>query len=331
LVTRISALPGVVSVGRAGAGVPLGPRSGQRVPVEIDGRPTVPPDARQAIVAEVDPAYLQTLGVPLVRGRGFIGDDRPATIEARAFKAVVNETFAKSYLGDEPLGRTVRAPLPGALSLGPLTFTVVGVSRDFRQERPPAPITPLMHVYVPLGSNNTPLVLRTSSDVDTVRRDVRAVVRQMDPELRVAVVQSFGDAASKALAQELLYQRTLGLFSVLALGLAVVGVFGVVSFLTGQRLREFGIRLALGATPSRLFRLVVLSGLRPAAIGLVVGVAIAQGATPAIASVLYGISVRDAGTFVAVAAGIAFVVSLASLAPALRAARVNPAETLRAD
>ena len=233
------------------------------------------PQPPQAIVTEVDPAYLTAIGVPIVRGRGFNDDDRPASLDVRHFAALVNETFARTYLGSEAVGAHVRAQLPGAGSLGTLTFTVVGVSRDFWQERPPAAIAPVMHVYVPLGSSNTPLVVQTRSDPAVIRQNVRAIVRQIDPALRVAVVQSFEEALASGLAQERLYQRVLGLFASLALGIAVIGVYGVISYLVAPRMREFGVRATLGARRGHLFGMVVRQGFRPTIAGLGLGIAIA--------------------------------------------------------
>ena len=330
LTDRIRSMPDVVSVGRAASSAPLG-SSGQRVSIEVEGSAPPLPQAPQAIVAEVDLAYLTTIGIPIVRGRGFNDDDRPPSLEVRQFAAVVNETFARTYLGSDALGARVKAQLPGASSLGTLTFTVVGVSRDFRQERPPAAIAPVMHVYVPLGSSNTPLVVQTRSDPAVVRQNVRAIVRQMDPALRVAVVQSFEDALARGLAQERLYQRVLGLFAALALGIAVIGVYGVISYFVAQRMREFGVRATLGARRGQLFGMVVGQGFRPTIAGLGLGIALALILTRVLSPVLYGIGQHDPPTFAVASVSLVALSILAGLWPAARAARVNPADILRTE
>ena len=334
LADRIRTLPDVVSVGRAASGAPLGTFSAQRVPIEVEGSATPLPQPPQAIVTEVDPAYLTTIGIPIVRGRGFNDDDRPPSRDVRDvrhFAAVVNETFARMYLGSEAVGARVRAQLPGAWSLGALTFTVVGVSRDFRQERPPAAIAPVMHVYVPLGSSNTPLVVQTRSDPAVVRQSVRAIVRQMDPALRVAVVQSFEEALARGLAQERLYQRVLGLFAALALGIAVIGVYGVISYVVAQRMREFGVRATLGARRGHLFGMVVGQGFRPTIAGLGLGIAMALILTRVLSPVLYGIGPHDPATFAVASVSLLALSILAGMWPAARAARVNPADILRTE
>jgi predicted permease len=327
---RVRALPGVQSVGRAATGIPLGPSLVlQRVPVRFAEDAAA--SKVDSIVSEIDASYLQTLNVAIVHGRGFNADDRPASPVVRRFSAIVNETLARQLGGLGVVGKDVTAQLPGVWDLGTVTFTIVGISRDYRQERPPAPIAPLLHAYVGFGSSNTPLVVRTSGDPGLLRHHIQSIVRQLDPAVRVAVVQTFEESIAQGLAQELLYQRVLGLFALVAVGMAVVGLYGVVSYLSAQRLREFGIRSALGATRTQLFRLALGQGLRPAAIGVVIGIAAGLLSTRAIRSVLYGIEPQDPVTFILGALVLGLLAAVAGVAPAVRVARVNPTDVLRVE
>jgi putative ABC transport system permease protein len=330
LADRVRALPGVQSVGRAATGIPLGSHLGQRVPVRF-AEDAAGAREVESIVSEIDPSYLHTLNVAMVHGRGFNAGDRPASQEVRRFSAIVNETLARQLGGLGIVGKDVTGALPGAWSLGTLTFTIVGISRDYRQERPPAPIAPVLHAYVGFGSSNTPLVVRTSGDPGLLRQHIQSIVRQLDPAVRVAVVQTFEESIARGLALELLYQRVLGLFAMLAMGMAVVGLYGVVSYLAAQRLREFGIRSALGATRTQLFRLALGQGLRPAVIGVPIGIAAGLLSTRAIRSVLYGIGPQDPVTFVLGALVLGLVAAVAGVAPGIRVARVNPSDTLRVE
>jgi putative ABC transport system permease protein len=194
LAARVRALPGVQSVGRSATGIPLGPSLVlQRVPVRF-AEDAASAREVESIVSEIDPSYLQTLKVAIVHGRGFNADDRPASPEVRRFSAIVNETLARQLGGLGIVGKDVTAQLPGAWDLGTVTFTIIGISRDYRQERPPAPMAPVLHAYVGFGSSNTPLVVRTSGDPGLLRQHIQSIVRQMDPTVRVAVVQTFEES-----------------------------------------------------------------------------------------------------------------------------------------
>jgi hypothetical protein len=303
-----------------------------RVPVRIDGRPA-PAGAPQAIVNEVSPDYHATIGVPIVRGRGFLPGDRPIDSRAATFAAIVNETFARLVFQDsDPIGQRVISPLPGAGNLGDRTFEIVGVARDYRQERAPQPLAPVMHVYVPLGSSNTPLVVRTSApDPTSIVPDIRAIVKSIDPGLRVAVAQTFGDAVARGLSRERLHGRVLGVFAILAVTMAVAGLYGVISYAVALRRREFGVRLALGASRRQLLGLVVGSSAVLTAAGIAAGLGGAVALTRLISDVLYGIPPTDPLTFAAATAAVAVLALLAVIVPAQRAASVDPVVTLRVE
>jgi putative ABC transport system permease protein len=332
LAERLRALPDVEAVAYAGSNPPLGNAGpARRVPVVVEGR--APETSRDTVVHEVSPDYFQVIGVPLVRGRGFEAGDRPFDQNAATFAAVVNEAFVRArFPGEDPIGQRVRSPIPGGGNLGIRTFTIVGVVRDFRQERPPRAIPPAMYAYLPLGINNTPIVLRTTraNPVDLVPA-VRSIVKQMDPTLRVAVAQTFERALARALWRERAYERVLSLFGGLALMLALLGIYGVLAYGVAQRTREFGVRLALGATRREILLHVIRRGLVPVVAGVVLGLAAAAGFTRLIAGVLYDVAPTDAPTFVAVAAAVVVLALGASLVPARRATSVDPVVALRAE
>jgi putative ABC transport system permease protein len=149
--------------------------------------------------------------------------------------------------------------------------------------------------------------------------------------LQVVVTQTFEDSISRGLAQELLYERVLGIFAMLAVGMAVIGIYGGISYTVTQRMHELGVRMALGATPRELLRLVIGQGLPPTIAGLALGILGALVLTRLLAAVLYGVHPHDPSTFFSVAVGFATISLVAGLLPARRAARVDPIVTLGAD
>ena len=321
---QLRALPGVVSVGRAGVGPPLGSAGGlRRVQVSIVGQPASA-DPASAIVHEISPDYLSTLGAVITEGRGFFASDRPAN-EAELLPAIVNEAFVRAYLrGGSAVGRQ--------LGESSRVFTVVGVVRDFRQERPPRPIASAVYVYSPFGDNNTPLVIRTSlADPHALVADIRQAVRRLDPELRVAVSLTLDTILSRALWRERVHALVLSVFAALALTLAMVGVFGVVAYDVAQRMREFGIRIALGATRQRILQTAMAQGVWPTLVGILAGLSAASALTGLLESVLYGIQPTEPGTFIVAAVVMTGLALLACILAARHATRVDCMTVLKAE
>jgi putative ABC transport system permease protein len=331
---RLRALPGVASVGWAGTGAPLereGPA--RRSLIQIAGAGSAPETGSAAIVHEVSPDYLSTLGVPIVRGRSFVPADRPSDPHATGLAAIVNESFARQYFRErDPLGQLVITTLPGAENLGARTFRIVGVARNFRQERPPRLIAPALYVYAPFGQNNNPIVVRTAlKDPLELVPQVHEILAQLDPTLRIAGAHSFETTLSRALWRERIHQRVLISFAGLALVMAMVGIYGVIASIVAQRTREFGVRIALGATSAQLMGWVARQSIAHTALGISLGLAAALLLTRLIASLLYQLAPTDAATFLAVAAVLALIAFLAGLMPARRAAMVAPLAALRED
>jgi putative ABC transport system permease protein len=332
LEARLRTLPGVEAIGRAATGAPLGNAGRRRTPVIADAPLAPAAMTIEALVHEVTPGYFEAIGVPVVRGRGFTADDRPASEDAPVFPSIVNETFARRFPDNAVVGREVTAGIPGAENMGRRRFRIVGVVRDFRQERLPAPIPPAMYIYAPFGMSNTALAIRTSlADPHDLDANIRAIVRQIDPAVPVAVIQTFDEALARGLWRERAHERVVGIFAALAIVLATIGVYGVISFIVSQRLREFGVRIALGADRRAILSNVLTSALWPTLAGLAAGVLASLALTRFLADVLHDVPATDPATFIAGALAVGATTMFASVAPARRAANVDPVVTLRAE
>jgi predicted permease len=263
----------------------------------------------------ISPTYFQTLGTPLVRGREFTAQD---TADApRVF--IVNEAAARRYWpGQEAVGQR--------LNYG----EVIGVVRDTKERGLAADPRPT--IYKPLLQNYFPeltLHVRTATPSQTLLAAVRREAQALDPTLPVYNLQTLAQQKDGSLYTERLAAALLTLFGLLALGLAAVGIYGVLSYAVTERTRELGIRLALGARPRDLLKLVVGQGLLLTLIGLVIGVGAAFALTRLIEKLLFGVSATDPLTFVLISLLLTGVALVACWIPARRATRVNPLVALR--
>jgi putative ABC transport system permease protein len=216
--------------------------------------------------------------------------------------------------------------------MGTPTFTVVGVTGDFRQERPPQAVGPAIYVYMPLGNNSQVLTIRTTlADPLTLVPGVQTILRQMDPTLPPPHVRSFEAAIARGLWRERLHEQVLSIFAALAVVLAVFGVYGVIAYAVAQRTHEFGVRLALGATRAQVLGLVLRQGAWSTVIGVMAGVAAALQLTSMLSSVLHDVRPTDPVTFIGVSLGLTAVVLLATVSPARSASKVDPVVALRVD
>ncbi|AHG93894.1 permease (plasmid) [Gemmatirosa kalamazoonensis] len=323
LLERVAALPGVRSVG-SGQGIPF---SGWDVQagVTVEGRgPARPNEDVDALYQYVTPGFLDAMGVPIVRGRGLRAADR----DTAAMVGVVNELFAKTFFPNvDPLGRRVRT--------GPQEpwVTIVGVARDYRHFRLPRPAGPALYLpYATYPMNTQTLVVRTSlADPLALAPAVRAAVRALDPTVPVYRVQSMEEQVARSVWRQRLQGQVLAVFAALALLLAVVGMYGVISYAVAQRTRELGVRLALGASRAQVLGLVLRQGTRLALVGVAIGLGAAFLLSRVVASLLYEVTARDPLTFGLVPLLLAAAAVLASLAPARRATRVDPLIAMRAD
>jgi len=325
LLERLAAIPGVEGAASIYP-LPLG-GSNMILTFVVEGRPVPPPsEAPNTHVRMVSSDYFRVMGIPVVQGRAFEPRDRTGAEEV----VIVNQTLAaRIWPGQNPLGKRFTFGDPEDPE-DPGWRTVVGVVGDVRHDT--LDQEKASEAYWPQAqgpSTDTALVLRTSGDPVQLAGPLRAAVRELDRDLPLERIEPMEEVVSKALAQSRFKTLLLGLFAALALGLAAVGVYGVVSYSVAQRTHEMGIRLALGARPGQVQRMVLLQGMRVVLISSAVGIAAALFATRFLRGQVYGVSATDPATFAIVPLVLLAVALLANWVPALRATRVDPLEALR--
>jgi predicted permease len=323
----LRALPGVRAAAMT-VSLPLGDRLVQWS-IEPEGRAADAPELATPFLATGTADVFPALGIAIVRGRGF----GPADGGGSAPVTVVNETLAREFWpGEDPVGKRVRleAEMPWV--------TVVGVARDVRPEalsEAPKPIYYLLNTQFAamtgIADAAATLVVRTAGDPAALVSAARGVVRALDPELAVDEVQTLASVVRESVARPRFAAAVLGAFGLSALALAVVGVYGVLSYTIARRRREMAVRMALGAQPRSLRRLVVGSGLRLAGAGVAAGLVAAVAGARALASLLYELSPGDPATLAGVGATLLAAAAAASWLPARRATRVSAAEVLRGE
>jgi predicted permease len=316
---RMRALPGV-----EGAAVvddlPLD--GGSQQPIVVDGRAELlPKDQPTVAVRKITPGYLRTMRVPLLHGRDFTADDVNAMLVSRA--------AAKLLWGDvDPIGRQARLPIQSRT----VSATIVGVVGDIREAG--LAENPVATVYEYSRDRNwshLTFVVRTSLPPLSLAPAATAVVQAIDREQPVENVQPMEEVRDRTLTSQRFSALLLGLFAIVALTLASVGIYSVLSYIVRGRRRELGIRAALGAKRHDVVRLVVIEGMMPAFVGIAVGGAAAIAAGRAIEKLVFGVSPSDPLTLAGVSSALALVALLASLVPAWRASRLDPSEVLRAE
>jgi putative ABC transport system permease protein len=275
----------------------------------------------------VSPGYFATLGIPLVRGRLIAPDDRNGNLRV----AVVSQTFVRKFLGTrEPIGHQFARTGPGTPSVA-----IVGVVGEIRRDGKEAELWP--QVYLPAAQTDlypvrlASLAVRAAGDPHGLVPGIQRAVWSIDPDQPITGVRTLDEVLSASMAQRRFNMTLLASFAMLAVGLALVGVYGVVSYAAAQRTREIGIRVALGASRRDVVALVVRSGLRWSLAGVVVGLMGAYAATRLMTGLLFGVSPTDPATFAAMAVAMIGVAVSASYIPARRAASVDPISALRAE
>jgi predicted permease len=315
---RAAAVPGVVSATLA-KDVPFHVSLARTVLLEGQ-EDTAAGKGRFTLMSVVWPGYLRTVEIPILRGRDFSALDTAATPRV----VLVNEAAAMAYWrGENPIGKRIRFFGDNAPA------EVVGVARNANYqaigERPQALIYgSLMQYYFPTAV----LYVRTGGDPEAVSAAVRREVQRLDRNLPLQS-ESIGGIIRESLWAQRLSAGLLGVFGGLALALAGIGIYGVVSYSVNRRVREIGVRMALGATPAEVQRLILTEGIRLVAMGVVAGLAMALVGARAVAGMLFATSPRDAATFVLVPSILTLVAIVACWLPALRATRIEPAAALR--
>ncbi|MGH9520724.1 MAG: FtsX-like permease family protein, partial [Terriglobales bacterium] len=274
----------------------------------------------------VSPGYFAAMGIPLRRGRRFTEDDMQHPTAA----IIVDDALAaKLWPGRNPIGQAMA--LAGTTSgINQQWASVVGVVANVHQYSLDRAATP--EVYVPYTLNPgaaSTLVVRTAASAAAVRAGIEQAVWGVDGEIPIANLRLLSELVSGSVAQRRLTLELIGLFGALALGLAALGIYGVVAYTTAQRTSEIGMRMALGASRGEIVGLVIGGGLRPAGLGLVVGALVALAAGRALQQLTFGISPSDPATLGVVLAVLALVAAAACAIPAWRASRLDPAACLR--
>ncbi|PYV27509.1 MAG: permease [Acidobacteria bacterium] len=321
---KMGALPGVRAVGTVSYGLPLG-GGGLLGDFEVDGQREMSAHLMASKLV-VSPGYFRALGIPLLQGRSF--DDHDSA-QAQPV-AIVSDSVARRFWpkGDAP-GKRISLGWQGSP-----WYSVVGVARDVRQMGPQkeAPLA----IYVPYSQaprdfflSFMTVVARTDSDPLSMANTLRRAVQTVDPDMPLFDVASMEQLVYKSVASPRFNALLLACFAALALTLAVVGIYGVMSYSVAQRTHEIGVRMALGAQQEDVLKLVVSQGLRLTLIGEVAGILGALGLTRFLSSLLYSVKPSDPLTFVVVSLGLAGVALLASYVPARRATKVDPMAALR--
>jgi putative ABC transport system permease protein len=330
---RIKELPAVQSAALA-FGRPLS-EIGMRITFERTDRPPSTPDTRMvADVRSVTPEFFSTLGIPIRSGRGLRDTDLPNAPQV----VVVSESFAKEYYPHEnPIGKRIvigwgrqrSENKADTVNAGGEIVGVVGDVKAFGPSTKPLATAYLPYVQAPLEELS--LIVRSTASPALIINGARAAVKEADPDIPIFDVKTMKDALSESVAQPRFYAILLGSFAGIALIIAALGIYGVISYAVSQRTRELGIRIALGAQRDRVVRLVIGQGLTLTLVGIVLGMVGAYALTRLIATLLFGVAPADPVTFAAVAVVFVLVAVLASYLPARRAAAVDPIIAMRAE
>jgi putative ABC transport system permease protein len=315
IIERIGGLPGVQAVG---AMDDLFMKRNPDSSIIVEGRPPMPAGGPGPLIKErVTPGFFQAMEVPLLRGRFFSQQER------RASRVVmINETLARRFFaGEDPIGKRLQS--------GGDWYEIVGVVGDMHRQG--LEKQPVSEVFFLVASESMDVVVRVKSDPLLLTTAVRDVIRSVDHTATVHSVTTVERRMGELGAQRRFQTWLLSLFAALALGLAAVGIYGVMSYAVAQRTHEIGIRIALGAQARDVLRLVVTQGMKPALVGVVTGLAASFGLTWLMKSLLFGVTTTDPLTFAVITLLLTAIGLLACWVPARRATKVDPMVALRTE
>jgi predicted permease len=325
LLQRVSAASGVQSAALTSS-VPLDPRGHAEYGISIEGEARLPGQGPKAEIVFASPGYLETIGIPLLRGRDIQWTD----VKSSPHVVLVNEAFVRQYVPNgDPLARRVTDVVGPSYD----PWQIAGVIGDVHTQgldRAPAPlmVIPLQQYQVTTlrlavrsaGRSPMQLLPTLRSELATVDKDVPLSSPRALPEL-----------VNASLSARRFQMTLLSIFAAVALTLAALGIYGITAYSVTQRAREIGIRMALGAAPARVLKLVLGSGIRLSLLGIAIGMVGALAATRALGTLVYRVSTTDPLTLLATGALLVGAAALASCVPALRAVRLDPAISLRAE
>jgi predicted permease len=329
---QLAAVPGVKFISLSWGAVPLSSDDEDLFWIEGKPKPQTDDEKSWSISYVVEENYLQVMGIPLQRGRFFTAQDN----ENASHVVVVDDLFAKKYFPDvDPIGQHIfldnkggRAEIIGIVS----HIKQWGLDSDDKETLRAELYFPFMQLpdqAMQLSGSGTGVMVRYEPGAATIADSLRAAVKGISAEHVMSKAQTMDEIISDSLASQRFSMAVFGIFAALALALASVGIYGVISYLVQQRTQEIGVRVALGAKRSDVLRLILGEGMRMAGAGVILGLVASFGLTRLMASLLYGVSATDPLTFTAVAVLLAIVALAACYIPARRAMRVDPMVALR--
>jgi predicted permease len=326
---RLRSVPGVVETAAMSGLPPNRTPDAIATPIENytsdDGRPTEIIDYYQFVMGD----YFGTMGIPIVAGRGFERTDNVSQGKA----VIVNETLAKRiWKGQNPIGHRLQPPGGSFGASDSPWHTVIGVAKDVRQRGVDRPAGAELYVSLDQHGVAPPsmnVMMRTTLRPATLSRTIERVVREVDAAIPVVRLRNMDSVFAESIRRPRLLAQLLSAFAGLALLLAAIGTYGVLSYMVAERRREIGIRVALGAARAHVLAQVMKQGLQVAALGAIIGLAGALAVNRLIASLLFGVQPTDTLTIAFVMATITAVAVVASWLPAWRASRLDPNVVLR--
>jgi predicted permease len=327
LLPRLATLPGVIS---ASAGWPM-PMSGSSATISftVEGHPVAKSDHPSEAIGIMLPGYFSTLRIRFIAGRDFTAQDDAKSEQV----AIINQEFAKKYFPEiDPIGKHIQVDASDGLVPSGVPRRIVGIVGDTRQEGLAVEAAP--QYFVPWKQSvitNPYLCLRTAGNAASFENTLRTTIASMDANMPAYKIHTLDDYVSQSAAEPRFQAVLLGGFAIVAVLLAAVGLYGVLSYIVQQRALELALRLAVGARPADLMRLIVQRGMLLAIAGEALGLIIAASTTRLISTQLYGVKPSDLTTFASVSLLLLFVAFAASTAPAYRAARTDPMTTLRSE
>jgi len=322
LLQKVQAVPGVTSVAVAGV-FPLDKSPAFNNQFDIEGQQGNDTGKPVAELNVISPGYLQVLGIPLLSGRDFDAHDRPESTKV----AIITQSAAERHWhNQDAVGRRI------SFDNGKTWTQIIAVIGDVHEHGLDVPADDL--IYLPLAQypqNGPALMARTQGDPMAIARTVVQRLYEVDPNQPAGRIQSLEQYRTDSIAAPRLTANLLGLFALLALAIAAAGIGGVMSLAVSQRVHEIGVRMAIGARPAEIVRMILSQGMGLALVGVIIGVAAAFTLTTAVKSFLFGVTPNDPATFLTVAAVLAAAALAACYLPARRAAQVDPLRALRTE